>query len=320
MIDPIEEYKRYLKNPGVNIFPRRVTVELSNECNLRCIMCPRNFYKGSNSFMAVRLYKKIIDEISEYENIVLVPFFRGESLLHPGFTKLIRYAKDKNIGPIQLATNGMFLNEKKAQEIIDLGIDFISFSLDTLGKANYERIRKGARYDIVMRNVEKFIEMRDKEGLKLPEIQVSVVETEATKATLQDFIDKWLPKVDRVRVYMEHSKNGRFGSIEGITDRERRPCLKPLTDIAIYQDGSVALCNHDWDRKEFIGNVMENKISDIWNSEAYKEVRLRHWEKRTQDDPTCKYCDHWASYYANNFIIGKVYRRTGSEYQGIIDD
>lgn len=320
MIDPIEEYRKYFKYPETIPFPRRVTVELSNRCNLRCIMCPRNFYKGSDSFMDAELYKKIIDEISEYKDITLVPFFRGESLLHPNFFELIKYAKDKNVGHIQLATNAMLLNKRKAREIIDIGIDFISFSLDTLGKENYERIRKGAKYDIVLNNVENFIDMRNKNGLKIPEIQVSVVETEATKATLQDFIDKWLPRVDRVRVYIEHSKDGRFGSIEGINDAERRPCLKLLTDIVIYQDGMVALCNHDWDRKEFIGNVRENKISDIWNNDVYREIRLRHWENRTHGDPTCRFCDHWATYYSNGFIMGKVYTKKESQHPEITYD
>jgi len=51
---------------------------------------------------------------------------------------MLSYAKGKGIAPIQLATNAYFLNSTIARRIIDLEIDFISFSVD----ANSPRFMK----------------------------------------------------------------------------------------------------------------------------------------------------------------------------------
>ena len=112
-------------------FPNRITVELTNRCNVSCTFCPRQTVDMPLGDMDEELYKKIIDEASEHLPIKLVCFFRGESILHTNFIKFVRYAKDKGIGPIQFASNAKDLTEELADQILEVGIDFISFSLDT---------------------------------------------------------------------------------------------------------------------------------------------------------------------------------------------
>ncbi len=69
-------------------FPKRVTIEMTNDCNLSCVMCPRRFMKDTNGYIDYDLWCKLIDEC-EGQRVTLVPFWRGESLLHPQFGKLI---------------------------------------------------------------------------------------------------------------------------------------------------------------------------------------------------------------------------------------
>jgi len=314
-IDVIEEYQKYFSDRKQFSFPLRVTVELTNHCNLDCPICPRQYlvkrpdYK--EGFMDKELYQKIIDEMAEYPNVALVPFFRGESLLHPEFIKMLAYAKEKGIKPIQLATNATLLNEKTSRNLLDLEIDFISFSLDASGKESYEKIRVGANYEKVMENIENFLVEKQERGLKRPAVQVSVVKTEATKEKIPRFISFWLKKVERVRVYEEHSTNRKFGSLKNSPDlkEERKPCLKPLSDIVIYWDGDVALCNHDWNRKEPFGNIRKESIRNVWNGKNYNEIRKRQFENRAEEDPTCKGCDHWRLYYLPKRMIGELHTK-----------
>ena len=310
----IEEYRKYFLDKKQFPFPRRVTVELTNHCNLNCPMCPRQYlvkrpdYK--EGFMDRELYQKIIDEMAEYPNIALVPFFRGESLLHPEFIEMLGYAKEKGIKPIQLATTATLLNGKITQSLLDLEIDFISFSLDAFGKEGYEKIRVGANYEKVMENIENFLVERQERGLKRPEVQVSAVETEEAKGKLSEFTSFWLKKVERVRIYKEHSTDGRFGSLDSPDlKEERKPCLKPLSDMVIYWNGDVALCNHDWNRKEPFGNIRKEGIREVWNGKNYNEIRRKHFENRAEEDPACKDCDHWRLYYLPKRMIGELHTR-----------
>jgi molybdenum cofactor biosynthesis enzyme MoaA len=111
----------------------------------------------SLGFMDKEVFEKIVDECAEHLPVALVPFFRGESLLHNHFNDFIRYAKAKGLGPIQFTTNATLLNEKMNERILSSGIDFISFSLDTIDKESYEKNRLGADFDneeILRREIE----------------------------------------------------------------------------------------------------------------------------------------------------------------------
>ena len=88
-------------------FPLRVTLELTNLCNYHCAMCPSRHQPDSvKGFMEPALFHRLVDEIAEHLPVTLVPFFRGETLLHPKAVELIAHAKSRGLGPVQLATNG----------------------------------------------------------------------------------------------------------------------------------------------------------------------------------------------------------------------
>ena len=78
-------------------FPNRVTIELTNRCNVSCTFCHRQVVNMALGDMSFELYKKIIDEMAEHLPIKMVPFFRGETIMHPEFVKFMRYAKGKGI-------------------------------------------------------------------------------------------------------------------------------------------------------------------------------------------------------------------------------
>lgn len=309
----ISRLRPYLADPRRLAFPERVTLELTNRCNLRCSFCPRHFSQSPLGDMDFDLFAACIEEIAGHEGVAMVPFFRGEPLLHPRFPEMMRYAKGRGIGPIQLATNGLLLSKEIARAILDLGLEFVSFSLDTLNQALYEEIRPGGEYQQVHRNVLRLLELRANHPHPRTRVQVSAVETERTRPFLPEFIDYWRDRADQVRIYPEHSADGKFGRLATPPiPGERRPCLKVLTETVIYWNGNVALCNHDWDRSELIGNVREQGIAGAWRGAAYHEVRRRHGEGRTHQDPTCKDCDHWQVYYHEALHLGDLIPGTGS--------
>ena len=291
-------------------FPSRVTIELTNHCNLNCVMCPRKHMTGPKGYLSFPLFKKVVDEICEHNGTALVPFFRGESLLHPRCIDMLAYAKKKGVGPIQFTTNATLMNEDVSRALIDLEMDFISFSVDSIDANDYRRIRKGADLRAVLTNIEFFCNLKKQKEISKPEIQVSVVKTKNTYNGINEFTDFWRQRVDRVRVYEEHSHDGNFGSLDkngnNAVREKRKPCVKPFTDMVIYWNGSVALCNHDWDSAETLGNVQEKRIQEIWHSETYERVRQAHLGQGKLED-LCESCDHWKACYREENLIGELY-------------
>lgn len=296
-------------------FPNRITLEVTNRCNLGCTFCPRHLVDMNLGNMDWALFQKIVDEAANQLPITLVLFFRGESLIHLELAKMIKYAKTKGIGPIQLASNGFLLTTELGEELIDAGLDFISFSLDTIDKEVYQKTRINSDLQIAMDNVINFVtlcEDKKKQGIRVPEIQVSSIDVEEYRESQAEFIEFWRKYADRVRIYMEHSSDGNLGSIstELPVDRaQRKPCGKIYTDIVIYWNGDIALCNHDWDNKLGIGNVKEHSIQEIWNSDAYSNIRQMHERAEFSENMACAHCDHWQMYYLPEGFIGQVYEK-----------
>lgn len=144
------------------------------------------------------------------------------------------------------------------------------------------------------------------------------METEYHKPGTKRFVDFWQGKVDRVRIYIEHSTGMSPGNItqELPVLKNRHACHKLFTDLVIYWNGEVGLCNHDWTRLnggQPIANVQHSSIAEIWRSDEYTEFRNRHIAGDVTDMVPCNGCDHWKMYYLDTGFMGRVYPKQGDE-------
>ena len=298
-------------------FPNRITIELTNKCNVSCTFCPRQNVDMKIGNMDEALFKKIIDEAAEFLPVKLVIFFRGESLLHPQFLEFARYAKNKGLGPIQFATNAFELDRNIADRIIeDESIDFISFSLDTLDPDVYKQTRMYGDLKVSMRNVEYLSEKckeAKNQGKTVPTLQVSTIEIDDYLNGQDEFIKYWKNKVDIVRVYYEHDDNGKFRNSLVQSDLEkkiniRKPCRKIFTDLLVFWNGDLALCNYDWRGGLKPLNLNTLSIREAWNSDLYEKIRCMHNRGVFDDSLMCKECGHWRIDYMDEGFLGKMYK------------
>lgn len=262
-------------------FPQRAEIELSSVCNLHCRYCPRRFVSGLGEFMPPALFYRIIDEFAAHPGRSIVLHRRGESLLHPQFVPMLRYCQGK-FAEVQLATNATLLTPDKIEAMVET-LDFVSFSIDLPERL---AVTRGADYDLVLGNIMAFLGRNQR-----TRTQVSMVRTgEVTDADVARFMALWQDKVDRVRVYEEHSRDGAFGSL-GRERPDRKPCTKPFLETVILASGAVARCSHDWDSPP-LGDVLDKTIAAVWHGETYAALRAQHIALRF-NDPACAGCDSW---------------------------
>lgn len=281
---------------NVPMLPKRIEIELSSACNLHCVYCPRHFLKNISSFIDYNLFKRIIDELEPYPETILVLHRRGESLLHPKFSECLDYVKGKFCN-IQLATNGTLLDKEISKKIIE-SISFISFSLDV--PEEFNRMRTPADYEAVEAKIHQFITLN--EGRITT--QISMVRTSETPTVnMERFKQIWSGKVDRIRIYEEHSADGSFGSLKNKRS-ERVPCAMPFYEILIFADGRVGRCNHDWNGDP-LGCLKDTTIRELWNSKKYEYLREQHRILKLTD-PVCRSCDSWYPIYGRQ-MTGETY-------------
>lgn len=257
--------------------PRFLYVELTNDCNLNCRMCPRN-QNRQTGYMSFSLFKQVIDEATEIGGVSVKLLFAGESTLHPQFADMVRYvvARRSRFYKVDLTSNGTFWNRQI--EDAALLLDNVTFSVDGVGEI-YEGIRRGGKYDIVKRNILSFL--KAKAGKLKPVVTVTTVISTQTNAQLRDIQNEWNPH--GVAINFCGCINDRFGYVNPerfhkmntrvYMDRAMPKCDFPYSMMAVLWNGDVTFCCHDFKAEGVIGNVYDRSLSELWKSIEFNFVR-----------------------------------------------
>lgn len=274
--------------------PPTVYVELTNKCNLNCIMCDRGALSRQKLEMGMELFQRVIDNASEIgvPEVKLNRF--GEPLLQPLLIDMIRYAKDKGIPRVYFTTNATLLNETLARKIITSGVDSITFSVDGGTPQTYEKIRRGARYNKVVKNIEGFARIRQELGQTKPEMVLNTILMQDTVDEMPLVFQKWGLIVNKINVIPV----GKYGNVEdhsGI-DREslqpdKRVCHHPFDRLLVFWDGTVTVCCADINGALSVGNILNERLEQIWRNQKIDNIRKMLIKKEYKAIPICARCD-----------------------------
>ena len=290
-------YKR--RKVELKQMPVRLWIEPTNHCNLKCVMCPnKDLKKEDKGFMEFDLFKKVIDEVSEFAFDVHL-LHRGESLIHPDFFRMAKYAHDKNL-IVKFHTNGTLLDEEKAYKLIESGITQFSFSFDGYDKDTYENIRVNGDFDKTVGNILQFLEIKKKLKSKRPYTILELINfpdrrIKSNKIQRKEFLNRFkgLP-LNRLEIKEFHNWGGDVQSKRN--QKNYAPCTFLWHALIIFWDGSVLPCTQDFFGYYSLGNVRDSSIKEIWNNKKMLQLREKALHQDIGDLKTCSQCDRiWRS-------------------------
>lgn len=282
------------ENP-LNEFPFYIDVELTNACNLMCIMCSRNIMKRKQGFMAWRIFERIVEDAARFK--AGIRFVRhGEPFLHRDVIEMSKYAKERNI-LIFISTNGLLLSQEMCQKIIDTRIDEIRFSMQGTDSAGYKEMRIGGDYGLFVNNIRLLRRERDKSGQVLPFISLSTSVMNEGEEDIEQFKEEWAGIVDSINIDITD-----FSYVKDLTivkdflayekiERAYKPCTEVMTKLSVNWNGDITPCCKDFDGQLIIGNIDNMSLSEAWNSNELNRLRnivgkaLNH-----QQIPMCSKC------------------------------
>jgi len=144
------------KKTGAHLgFPGLVRFFLFYGCNLRCFMCGQWGETGVSkleevkNFLSLEKLKSLADEIAPHKSEIYL--WGGEPTLHPDFTKLLSYLKNKKI-VCTINTNAVLL-EKYADDILKNKIDSLDVSLIGTEKIHDKVVRVPGAFQQVMKGL-----------------------------------------------------------------------------------------------------------------------------------------------------------------------
>ncbi len=275
--------------------PLCLDIETAAICDLACPHCFREYILTPDKIMDFDFYKRIIDTAVKFDVPSIKLNWRGEPLLNPKLEKFISYAKKRGILEVSINTNATTLTSKRAESLIDAGLDQIIYSFDGGTKKTYEKMRparfKKNKFEDVYNNIKNFYFAKQKKKSFFPITKIQMVLTKDTRNEIEDFFSLFSDYVDDVTV-TQYTERG--GNLEKIPDGEkdkinkfieknnlssntnffveangdlkisigRKPCYQLFQRLMITFDGRVAMCCHDWGAQHCLG-FLDKKSFDI---------------------------------------------------------
>lgn len=318
--------KAYTETPPV---PLNVDIELASLCNLRCPFCfipDPNFEKfiatksedgkPRRRLMPKEMAFRIINECAEIGVPALKFNFRGESTLHPDYSKILKYAKTINqcggmcfdqhpeYHPFhELLVN---TNANCPDHAIDglMAATKVMVSLDSMSPEIYSQMRVGGNLERAKEVIGELVRRRH------PNVWVRRVLTKINAD--EDFFGavrkEWGDKVHVSQHYCFDRNAKEKNEVTGCSHDDgmpRRYCGYPSQRLVISSSGYAYPCCLDLHETMPIGSIVVSSLLEIWNGEPIKQIReqLKTNDTSRMTD-TCRNCESWMAFDApqRNFV------------------
>ena len=286
---------RYLINPReklIDDYPPVLQIEPSSICNFRCVFCyqtDKSFTRRSNGHMGTmdtRLFKNIIDQIEGNIGFITLAS-RGEPLLAKNLGEMLAYTSGK-FSNVKLNTNASLLTEARAHEILSANVHTVVFSVDAAEEPLYSQLRVNGSLDVVYRNIEMFKEIKCKHYSSNPTItRVSGVYVDPEAQNLDSMKRFWSGLVDQLAFVQYFPwENIYVAKPSNVSDA----CSDLWRRMFVWWDGRVNPCDSDFRSCLAVGSVKESKISQLWLSREYKQLRDKHVGNSRGEITPCSTC------------------------------
>ena len=273
-------------------FPTHVDIEVTDTCNLRCIMCVQGTEKNlKTGFIDTGFAMEMIRQVARGGAYSVKFNWRGEPVLYRRLPELILYAKQQGIQEVQINTNGLVFSEDSIRSIIEAGLDRIIFSVDGNSEETYEKIRVGGNFKRLVANIESFIRIRKDLNRTKPFMRVQMVRMKENTGEVEGFYKRWEGKVDDIRISdVTDRGQGDYLCVGDQIAVGRRRCPQPWQRMVVNREGLVMPCCSDWHCRLVIGDAKKTLLTDIWKGQKMKKFRELVSGKALDEFDPCKLC------------------------------
>jgi radical SAM protein with 4Fe4S-binding SPASM domain len=284
--------------------PKRVFLELTDACNLRCSMCP----SGKKKFKSTSLDFSLSCQLLEYfsNDLPILHLYEwGEPLLYRDIRGIIEKAVALNFRT-RLSSNLYNVKEDLLTFLASSGLNRIRISMDAATESTYSIIRRGSSFSEVVRNIKFLLEERNRLGVEKPQIELAFIVMKQNQSEIKDFRDLGFQLgVDRIRfktLVVFHEEDRKLlpddASLHSYKENSLIPrqviksCIMPFegcligSDGQVYPCGYVKACNLD-----SFGNLYKQSFKEIWNGPQAIAMRKKMLEDASQLEP-CRRCPH----------------------------
>lgn len=273
--------------------PKKLMIEVTNNCNSKCIFCGNCNMTRKRSFVSEKIVKKALEQ-GIVMGIREVGFYtNGEPLLDKNIEKYIEYAKKNLYDYVYITTNGILANKNRVKALFDSGLDSIKFSINSIEKENYKNMQGVNCFEKVVENLRNTYYIK-KSQYPNKKVYVSYVKTKINNYKDDEIKHFFEEYCDGVLIQEVRNQGGLISNIEKLKINNHEniynlPCFYPFNTVIVTCEGYITACCMDFQNYLVYGNLNEKKLQDIWNNDVIQELRRKHLNGKIEDT-ICKNC------------------------------
>ncbi len=280
---------------------KKAYLEITNICNKSCAFCVKT--SRTNQFMPLEDVDKFIQEIAVVSDHLYLHVL-GEPLLHPELAKILTRCAQQNM-KVHLATNATLLHQNIDLLLSAKALHRIMISLhdaDTIGEAcqiiddvHALYMRRAAEYPLI----EFRLWAKDNhDGAGFNEHVAQYLASVFCKNTMTGVADGRTLSIEARKrgitvadhVYLHVSTPFEWPRIDDVAVSENDCFCMGLRDqVAVLVDGTVVPCCMDFDGIMKLGNLKEQSLTEIIQSEMALDL-IDGFSKREARLSLCKVC------------------------------
>ncbi len=283
-----------------NLF-NKVNIEISNICNLQCSFCPP--VQREKRMMKLEVFENIIRQVAPITDQVTLHLM-GDPLVHPNLKEFINTCKNHQV-PIFFVTNGVLVNEINEALLLDPIIRQVNFSLHSFHD-NF-----GDRDSSIYLN--KILKFTEKSFLERPELYINyrlwnLNEPLGVGKKNREMLDRLKSYFEfdfdfdidvrkkksvriRNRLSLHFDTEFTWPALDLPIIGDRGTCYGLSSHFGILADGTVVPCCLDKEGAIPLGNVKEETIEFILNSEKSKRI-LAGFKNNKLIETLCQKCQY----------------------------
>jgi len=308
----------YTVDPDV---PLNLDIELASVCNFACPFCfwgegdfneamkkPADDGKAMKRLMPTETAFKLIDEAEEMGITALKFNWRGESTLHPDYSKILSYARWRPYWPEEQGWEER--GADRFHEILvntnanckDSAINGLAaatkcmVSLDSMVPETYKKMRVNGSLDLAKAVIHELVRRNH------PNLWVRRVMTKANQA--EPFAKQVRDEFGPIVKISEHACFDRNADEHHqLNDpslwKDRTYCGYPSQRMMVASYGLVYPCCVDYDGTMVMGDIRKSTLRDIRHGEKFKQLReVLRSNDLAKASQMCRNCTSWMAYKA----------------------
>lgn len=286
--------------------PHEVEIELTTDDPYPdSILRPRGAQIEPRGPIDPTIVARIVSEITQYDDALLVLGGFGDPLRHPQFGQIIEAIRKPSANGrvpfgVAVRTTGVDLSDELIESLIINEVDVLDVTLDAWTQGLYGRLHSPhdparAELDAVCKRLDRLAHVRQEHRSSAPIVIAEMTKTRDNVHELDDFHDGWLRQTGAVLISGHSHFAGQCEDLSVIkmAPSPRMPCRRLRSRCVVLADGRVTMCDQDFNGRHAVGTVHETSLESLWTASLLSDLRDAHRRHCFDTNPLCAACNDW---------------------------